>query len=173
MTLRRPLRCVRRVLGFAVLAEFKDQRGFDGVIVGHPKQPHHIEFTSQRGHHVGKAATRSWSPAPPNLFRGTRIGVRFDVATLLVHDAAQLTLHRLERVVNHLVERLVRAIVHLRFITDELMASRHGHIDATPEWIPFLMGVVGLLDGHIAAVDMIAKFLQSRRVIQNEVVDLV
>jgi len=36
-------------LGFAVLAEFKDHRGFDGVILGHPRQRHHIEFTSQRG----------------------------------------------------------------------------------------------------------------------------
>jgi hypothetical protein len=35
------------------------------------------------------------------------------------------------------------------------------------------MCVIGLLDGHIAAVDMIAKFFQSRRIIQNEIVDLV
>jgi hypothetical protein len=41
------------------------------------------------------------------LFRRTRIGVRFDVAPLLVHDAAQFALHRFERVVDHLVERLV------------------------------------------------------------------
>ena len=45
-------------LDFAVLAEFKDHHGFDGVILGHPKQPYHIEFTSQRGHQVGKAPTR-------------------------------------------------------------------------------------------------------------------
>jgi hypothetical protein len=45
-------------LGFDVLAEFEDHRGFDGVILGHPKQPYHIEFTSQRGHKVGKAPTR-------------------------------------------------------------------------------------------------------------------
>ncbi len=45
-------------LGFAVLAEFKDHRGFDGVILGHPRQPYHIEFTSQRGHKVGKAPTQ-------------------------------------------------------------------------------------------------------------------
>jgi len=44
-------------LGFAVLAEFEDHRGFDGVILGHPRQPYHIEFTSQRGHKVGKAPT--------------------------------------------------------------------------------------------------------------------
>ena len=45
-------------LGFAVLAEFKDHRGFDGVILGHPGQLYHIEFTPQRGHKVGKAPTQ-------------------------------------------------------------------------------------------------------------------
>ncbi|PYK19421.1 MAG: glyoxalase [Verrucomicrobia bacterium] len=45
-------------LGFTVLAEFKDHRGFDGVILGHPRQPYHIEFTSQRQHQVGKAPTQ-------------------------------------------------------------------------------------------------------------------
>jgi Glyoxalase/Bleomycin resistance protein/Dioxygenase superfamily len=45
-------------LGFAVLAEFKDHRGFDGVILGHPRQRYHIEFTSQREHQVGKAPTQ-------------------------------------------------------------------------------------------------------------------
>jgi hypothetical protein len=45
-------------LGFDVLAEFEDHRGFNGVILGHPKQSCHIEFTSQRGHKVGKAPTR-------------------------------------------------------------------------------------------------------------------
>jgi hypothetical protein len=44
-------------LGFTVLARFEDQRGFDGVILGHPKQPYHIEFTSLRRHKVGKAPT--------------------------------------------------------------------------------------------------------------------
>ena len=45
-------------LGFAVLAQFEVHRGFDGVTLGHLKQPHHIEFTSQRGHDVGKAPTQ-------------------------------------------------------------------------------------------------------------------
>ena len=34
-------------------------------------------------------------------------------------------------------------------------------------------GMIGLLDRHIAAVDVVAKFFQSRRIIQNEIVDLV
>ncbi|HEY2569740.1 MAG TPA: VOC family protein [Candidatus Udaeobacter sp.] len=44
-------------LGFTVLARFEDHRGFDGVILGHPEQPYHIEFTSRRGHKVGRAPT--------------------------------------------------------------------------------------------------------------------
>src|SRR5437764_538021 len=48
-------------LGLDVLAEFEDHHGFDGVILGHPKQPYHIEFASQRGHEVGKAPTRGSS----------------------------------------------------------------------------------------------------------------
>jgi len=45
-------------LGFVMLAEFKDHRGFNGVILGHPSQRYHIEFTSQREHLVGKAPTQ-------------------------------------------------------------------------------------------------------------------
>lgn len=107
------------------------------------------------------------------LFRRTRIGVRFNVAPLFVHDAAQFALHRFERVVDHLVERLVRAIVHLPFISNQLVAPRHGHIDAASVRVSFLMCVIGLFNGHITAVDVVAKFLESRRIIQNEIVDLV
>jgi len=45
-------------LGFTVLVQFQDHEGFDGVILGHPKQPYHFEFTAQRGHAVGKAPTQ-------------------------------------------------------------------------------------------------------------------
>ena len=41
-------------LGFTVLAEFHDHDGFDGIILGHPQQPYHLEFTTQRGHQVGR-----------------------------------------------------------------------------------------------------------------------
>jgi hypothetical protein len=112
-------------------------------------------------------------PAPLTLFRRARIGVRFNVASLLVHHAAQFALHRFERVVNHLVERLVRTVVRLPLIGNQLVSTRHSHIDATPVRITFLMGVIGLLDGHIAAIDVVAKFFESRCIIQNEIVDLV
>jgi hypothetical protein len=44
-------------LGLSVLAEFADHEGFDGVIVGHPGDAYHIEFTTRRGHRVGRAPT--------------------------------------------------------------------------------------------------------------------
>jgi hypothetical protein len=113
------------------------------------------------------------APLPRALFRRTRFGVSLDVASLLVHNAAQLALHRFERVVNHLVERLMRAIVFLPLVGDYFMPPCHGHIDATPIGISFLMRVIGLFNGHITAVDVIAKFFQSRCIIQNKIVDLV
>ena len=44
-------------LGFTVIAQFTDHEGFDGAILGHPQQPYHFAFTSQRGHHAGSAPT--------------------------------------------------------------------------------------------------------------------
>src|SRR5882762_5255363 len=53
------MRVVRPTDNLAAIAEmYAKGLGFDGVILGHPKQPYHIEFTSQRGHEVGKAPTR-------------------------------------------------------------------------------------------------------------------
>lgn len=46
-----------RGLGLEVLGRFEDHDGFEGVILGHPEQPYHLEFTSQRGHEVGRAPT--------------------------------------------------------------------------------------------------------------------
>lgn len=48
-------------LGFAVLAQFEDHQGFDGVVLGHPQHPFHLEFTNHRGTKAGKA------PTPDNL----------------------------------------------------------------------------------------------------------
>jgi hypothetical protein len=47
-----------RGLDFTVLAQFEDHDGFDGIILGHSQQPYHLEFTTQRGHQVGKAPTQ-------------------------------------------------------------------------------------------------------------------
>ena len=99
------------------------------------------------------------------LFRRTRIGVRLNVTSLFVHHAAQFALHRFESVVDHLVERLVRAIVHLPFISNEFVSPRNGHVDAAPVRISFLMRVIGLLDSHVTAVDVVAKSFQPRRIL--------
>ena len=45
-------------LGLAVLARFEDHDGFDGVVLGRADQPYHLEFTSARGHVVGRAPTK-------------------------------------------------------------------------------------------------------------------
>ena len=45
-------------LGLSVLAAFTDHDGFDGVILGHPEDHYHLEFTTHRGHHVGRAPTQ-------------------------------------------------------------------------------------------------------------------
>ena len=47
----------RRGLGFMQLAAFEDHVGFDGVILGAPGLPYHLEFTHRRGHRVGLAPT--------------------------------------------------------------------------------------------------------------------
>ena len=39
----------KRGLGYAVLAQFEDHQGFDGVVLGHPQHPYHLEFTHHRG----------------------------------------------------------------------------------------------------------------------------
>ena len=44
-------------LGFAVVGEFKDHDGFDGVMLGHAGAGYHIEFTHRHGHQVGRAPT--------------------------------------------------------------------------------------------------------------------
>jgi len=41
-----------------VLYEFRDHEGFDGVMLGRPNAPYHLEFTSQRGHVVPGAPSQ-------------------------------------------------------------------------------------------------------------------
>jgi len=44
-------------LGLQVLGSFEDHAGFDGIMLGHPQAPYHLEFTRCRGHEVGTAPT--------------------------------------------------------------------------------------------------------------------
>lgn len=45
-------------LGLEQLGSFENHEGFDGVIVGRPGAPYHLEFTHQREHTVGSAPTQ-------------------------------------------------------------------------------------------------------------------
>jgi catechol 2,3-dioxygenase-like lactoylglutathione lyase family enzyme len=45
-------------LGFAELFRFENHAGFDGVMLGLPGAPYHLEFTKAHGHHAGRAPTQ-------------------------------------------------------------------------------------------------------------------
>jgi len=45
-------------LGLAPLGSFEDHEGFDGVMLGIPGVPYHLEFTRKRGHSAGRAPTQ-------------------------------------------------------------------------------------------------------------------
>ena len=45
-------------LGMQVLSQFEDHDGFDGIMVGQPNAPYHLEFTTQKGHTAGRAPTQ-------------------------------------------------------------------------------------------------------------------
>ncbi|PLP58839.1 glyoxalase [Mesorhizobium loti] len=49
------LRFYRDGLGFRILTRFDDHDGFDGIILGHPNAPYHLEFTKAHGEVVGRA----------------------------------------------------------------------------------------------------------------------
>jgi catechol 2,3-dioxygenase-like lactoylglutathione lyase family enzyme len=50
-------RFYRDGLGFAVVGEFQDHDGFDGVMLGHAGAGYHLEFTRKQGHEAGRAPT--------------------------------------------------------------------------------------------------------------------
>ena len=109
---------------------------------------------------------------PPSL-RRTGVGVCFYIAPLFVNYATQFPLHRFESVMDNLIERLVRAVVLLLFIGHEFVTARNGYVDATTVRVSLLVGVIGLLDGHIAAVNVVAKFFQPRGFFEHEIVNLI
>jgi uncharacterized glyoxalase superfamily protein PhnB len=45
-------------LGFEVLVKFADHEGFDGMVLGHPGYPWHIELTHQHEVTVARAPTK-------------------------------------------------------------------------------------------------------------------
>ena len=50
-------RFYRDGLGFAELFRFEDHDGFNGVMLGLPGAPYHLEFTTAQGHRAGRAPT--------------------------------------------------------------------------------------------------------------------
>ena len=46
-----------QALGFEVLDQFEGQDGFDGVVLGHPNQAYHLEFSCSHGMEVSNAST--------------------------------------------------------------------------------------------------------------------
>ena len=42
-------------LGFEVVGRFEDHDGYDGVMLGTPGGPYHLEFTRRRGERAGRA----------------------------------------------------------------------------------------------------------------------
>ena len=67
----------------------------------------------------------------------------------------------------------MRAVVHLPLISHQLVPWPHRDVDAAAVRITFLMRVVRLLNGDIAAIDVVTKFVEACGVLQNEIVDLV
>ena len=59
-------------LDFTVLAQFEDHDGFDGIILGHPQQPYHLEFTTQRETRSAKPLRKIiyWSSIFPTRMNG-------------------------------------------------------------------------------------------------------
>ena len=48
-------RFYRDGLGLELLYRFEDHDGFDGIMLGFPGSPYHLEFTRAHGHPVGRA----------------------------------------------------------------------------------------------------------------------
>jgi catechol 2,3-dioxygenase-like lactoylglutathione lyase family enzyme len=51
------LRFYRDGLGLAVLDQFEDHDGFDGLMLGQEGAPYHFEFTKKQGHLAGRSPT--------------------------------------------------------------------------------------------------------------------
>jgi catechol 2,3-dioxygenase-like lactoylglutathione lyase family enzyme len=76
------VRFYRDGLGLRELGRFFDHNGYDGVMLGEPGGPYHLEFTHCRGHQVGRAPTEdnllvfylpdheSWSAATQRIEAG-------------------------------------------------------------------------------------------------------
>lgn len=51
------VRFYRDGLGLEVLGSFEDHEGFDGIMLGRPGEPYHLEFTQEQRATAGRAPT--------------------------------------------------------------------------------------------------------------------
>jgi hypothetical protein len=105
------------------------------------------------------------------MVRALIVSHKKSLAPLLLDQVPQLPLHDLECIVHHFGQWLMRAVVHLFFFRDQLVAGRNGHIDADAKLIAFLVRMVGLLDRHIAPADVIAEFVETRGLVPHHLFD--
>ena len=61
----------------------------------------------------------------------------------------------------------------LFFVGHQLVAGRDGHVDPDAEWIALMLRVIGMLDDDVAATDVVTEPIQARRLVANELVELV
>jgi hypothetical protein len=92
---------------------------------------------------------------------------------LFFDEGLELALHRFKGVIDYFAQRLVHLVLGLLFFRDKLVAWRHGHVDANPEWISGMLRMIGMLDDDIAAADVIAKPIESRGFGANVIIKLV
>ena len=95
------------------------------------------------------------------------------LVALFLDQRLELALHRFESVVDYLAQRFVHLVHGLFFVRDQLVAGWDGNIDPHPEGITGMLGVVGMLDDHVAAADVIAETIEARGFAANEFLELV
>src|SRR5947207_89243 len=84
---------------------------------------------------------------------------------------AELALHRFKGVMHDLGQWLMGPVIHLFLFRDQFVTGRHGDIDPHPKRVAFFMSMIRLLNRDIAAADMIAKFIESRRLLADHFLD--
>lgn len=61
----------------------------------------------------------------------------------------------------------------LSFVRDQFVSGRNGDVNPHPERVPGMLRVVGMFDDDVAAADVIAKPIEARSLIANEMFELI
>jgi hypothetical protein len=94
-------------------------------------------------------------------------------AALFLDERLELALHCFEGVVDYFAQRLMHAVRGRIFVRDQFVAGRDRNVNSDPEWVPRVLGVVGMLDHDVASTDVIAKAVEARGLAANEFVELI